>query len=1018
MHKSRSFFKKTRRGKILRIVADHFLRDDIGCGSLAGNALSRVDLVQLGGDAVMKRFLVLDTNVVLNQMDLLEFPSPALSCVIVLQTMWCPVALSLVQETRHNNLSLYRRLKQLIKDDSRVFVFFANEHHCETYPAELPGESPNDRNDRAIRQSTAWFGKQLGNEVDVLLLTNDRANLGLAREANMSVMTIHSYVASLQGLYPDLPELLVPEEATATDASVANGTSEGARVPGQRTLLFPEHRPMSELTAGIRQGRFFQGTLRAERGSSNKCYVVAQGMQEYERIAVYIRGAECINRGVDGDIVAFELLPEAQWFSRDGDTDTKLKVRDNLEDSNTENAESSDTLVPDITAQPAIEDTEKLQNLSSTTAKQPCGRVVGIIRRHWREKQYCGSLKDEGDRVVTSGNGQSTSALFVPVDKKIPWVRIQTRQRAALRNKRILVAMDSWPAWSRYPTGHYVKTVGEKGEKATETEMILMEHDIPHESFSGKVIACLPPNDWAITAANSLGRKDLRHLPVLSIDPPGCKDIDDALHARTLENGNIEVGVHIADVTYFVEAGSAMDEEAALRSTSTYLVERRLDMLPGLLTETLCSLRANVDRFAFSVIWEMTCSGEIIKADFCKSIIHSVASLTYNEAQLMLDNPNTNDIKAQSVRRLNDLAKVFRKRRLDAGALTLASPEVRFVLDSESQNPTDVQMYALKEANALVEEFMLLANITVGKKILRHFPTLSVLRRHPAPSRQQFEGLLSTAEAVGVKLEVDDSKKLADSLDEAVRDEDPYFNKLLRILSTRCMMPAQYFCSGEKSQDEWHHYGLAAPVYTHFTSPIRRYADICVHRLLGAAIGVAPLPTFLMDKAHLHDLTENMNRRHRAAQLAGRASVALHTELYFEQNPTEENAYVLTVDMSKLTVIVPRFGIEGTIKLDAGDGEFLFDVEKLKLRYLPPLTVETAPETSVQVLDKVRVHVDVVNSAEHHGARMTLVHPVMGKQTCHSTKKSYVGGKGHSREMSKEAEDGHDHKRRNTSNGK
>lgn len=974
MHRSRAFFKKTRKGKILRVVSDHYLRDDIECGSLAGKTVSHEDLLQLGRESVMKRFLVLDTNVVLNQMDLLDTPSPALSCIIILQTV--------MQEARHNNLSLFRRLKQLLKDDSRVFIFFANEHHCETFPEELHGESPNDRNDRAIRIATSWFSKQLDDSVAVTLLTNDRANLTLAKEANIPAMTIHSYVESVRVQYPDLAELLAPEASSAPDdADNTAGGNKSARKQGSsRVLIFEEHKPMSELTAGIRQGRYFQGALRAERSGSNRCYVVAQGMQDDERIAVYIRGAQCINRGVDGDIVAFELLPEDEWYSQNGATDAPTKQKDDAASGEgvMEDNRPTENLVPELTAQPAIEDEENTRKLKGSGAKQPCGRVVGIIRRHWREKQYCGSLRVEGDRAVTSGKGQATSALFVPVDKKIPWVRIQTRQRDVLSTKRILVAMDSWPAWCRYPLGHYVKTLGEKGAKATETEVILLEHEIPHENFSGKVLACLPPENWTITAENSLGRKDLRHLPVLSIDPPGCKDIDDALHARPLENGNLEVGVHIADVTHFVAAGSALDEEAASRSTSTYLVERRLDMLPGILTETLCSLKPNVDRFAFSVIWEMTPAGEIVQVDFFKSIIHSVAGLTYNEAQLMLDDPNIHDTKAESVRQLNRLAKIFRKRRMDAGALTLASPEVRFVLDSESQNPTDVQMYALKETNALVEEFMLLANITVGKKILRHFPTLSVLRRHPSPSRQQFDGLLAIAEAVGIELEVDNSKKLAASLDRATREDDPYFNKLLRILSTRCMMPAQYFCSGEQAQEEWHHYGLAAPIYTHFTSPIRRYADVCVHRLLGAAIGVAPLPTFLMDKALLHDLTENMNRRHRSAQLAGRASVGLHTEMYFANNPTEEDAFVLSVEKTKLSVIVPRFGIEGTINLDPGKGEFNFEQQALKLEYVPPASCGEVERATITIMDKVRVYVDVVNNASRQGARMTLISPIMG----------------------------------------
>jgi exosome complex exonuclease DIS3/RRP44 len=247
-------------------------------------------------------------------------------------------------------------------------------------------------------------------------------------------------------------------------------------------------------------------------------------------------------------------------------------------------------------------------------------------------------------------------------------------------------------------------------------------------------------------------------------------------------------------------------------------------LLLGSLSFRIFVLLIPLFRYAFSVTWEVTPDAEIIDVDFKKSIIHSIAALTYQEAQSLIDQPDDvqNDTKVDAVKRLASLARKFRKKRVDAGALTLASPEVKFVLDSESLNPTDVQAYSLLEANALVEEFMLLANVTVAKKILRHYPTLSVLRRHPAPNRSMFQSLISKAKSRGFEIDIEDSKRLADSLDAATIPSEPYFNKLLRILSTRCMSPAQYFCSGEYRPQEWHHYGLAAPVYTHFTSPIRR----------------------------------------------------------------------------------------------------------------------------------------------------------------------------------------------------
>jgi len=309
----------------------------------------------------------------------------------------------------------------------------------------------------------------------------------------------------------------------------------------------------------------------------------------------------------------------------------------------------------------------------------------------------------------------------------------------------------------------------------------------------------------------------------------------------------------------------------------------------------------------------------------------------------------------------------------------LASPEVKFVLDSESLNPTDVQAYTLYEANALVEEFMLLANVTVSKKILRHYPTLSVLRRHPAPNRSMFDGLIQKAKTKGISLCIDDSKKLADSLDEAGKklSDNPYLDKLIRILSTRCMSPAQYFCSGEYQAKDWHHYGLAAPVYTHFTSPIRRYADVCVHRLLAAAIGVSPLPVFLSSKSHLHDLAANMNRRHRAAQLAGRASVQLHTLIFFAGGEEgegggakEEDAYVLDVETSpnsepSFSVMVPRYGIEGRVRLShiaANDENLIRDPEKHRMTYRDAKSGNML--ASVAVFDKVRVKIWVRSSRD------------------------------------------------------
>ncbi|GAB5030333.1 exosome complex exonuclease [Nannochloropsis oceanica] len=536
--------------------------------------------------------------------------------------------------------------------------------------------------------------------------------------------------------------------------------------------------------------------------------------------------------------LTFQEEKEAAEAAQEG------KVQGEGEGGENDTPSNYESLIPSPVVQPPA------SSSSSSSTVKPTGRVVGVIKRNWRV--YCGSLQASADKVGGGGGGSTVSALFVPVDRRLPKVRLQTRQREALQDKRILVAVDAWPATSRFPIGHYVKTLGAVGDKEVETEVLLHEYDIPWEPFSEKA--------------------------------------------------------------------------------------------------------------------------DIVAVDFCRSIIRSVAALSYQEAQNIHDDPRRKDAVATGIRYLNSLAKQLRSKRMEAGALLLASTEVKFVLDAESADPLDVQMYQLKETHALVEEFMLLANITVGKKILRHYPTLSLLRRHPSPSRERFEPLIAAAASRGFTLCVDDSRALQQSLDASTDKDDPYINRIVRILATRCMFPAQYFCSGEYPQGEWHHYGLAAPIYTHFTSPIRRYADIVVHRLLAAAIGVAPLPEALMDKGNLHDLSENMNRRHKAAQNAGRGSTAFHTVLFFKENPAEaEDAYILRILETRLIVLVPRFGIEGSIDLKPLADHGLLNRDADGHRITCPGNIK------LRVFDKVQVGIRVAEGqAAHRDAVLyTLKRPLI-----------------------------------------
>uniref|UniRef100_A0A8C6Q5D3 Exosome complex exonuclease RRP44 n=1 Tax=Nothobranchius furzeri TaxID=105023 RepID=A0A8C6Q5D3_NOTFU len=926
MLKSKTFVKKTRSGGVMKVVREHYLRDDIWCGSETCTECKQ-DSPVLQKDVCVEsnlcsypHYLVPDTNVVLHQIDVLE--NPVIRNVIILQTV--------LQEVRHRSAPVHKRLKDIIHEKEKHFYTFTNEHHRETFIERQPGESANDRNDRAIRVAVKWYSKHLKtlesgpDGLKVVLLTNDLGNKQKAEENGMVAFKFEEYIKSLLA-NPELVDLLALSNDDKNEITSSK-------------VLFPEHLPLSRIQVGIKSGSYLQGTFRASRDNYLEATVFVQGDGE-DSTEVLIQGLQNLNRAVHQDVVAVQLLPRNQWL-----------------------APSSVVLQDDgVAKDDDVEEDEEEKVKKLQECLKPTGKVVGIIKRNWRP--FCGMLN-------VSQIKESTRHLFTPADRRVPRIRIETRQASTLAGQRIMVAIDGWPKNSRYPNGHFVRSLGGAGEKETEQEVLLLEHDVPHQAFSQAVLSFLPKMPWAITPEDMAKREDLRHLTVCSVDPPGCTDIDDALHCRELENGNFEVGVHIADVSHFIRPGNALDKEAANRGTTVYLCGKRIDMVPELLSSNLCSLRSNVERLAFSCIWEINHKAEILKTRFTKSVINSKASLTYAEAQMRIDDTNKTDDITQSLRGLNKLAKILKRQRIENGALTLSSLEVRFHMDSETHDPIDLQTKELMETNSMVEEFMLLANISVAQKIYDEFSECALLRKHPAPPPSNYDVLIKAAKSkVSLVIHVDSAKALADSLDGAKVESFSYFNTLLRILATRCMMQAVYFCSGMDS--DFHHYGLASPIYTHFTSPIRRYSDIIVHRLLAVAIGADSTYPDLMDKHKQSALCNNLNYRHKMAQYAQRASVTFHTQLFFKsRGMLNEEGFVLFVRKNAIIVLIPKFGLEGTVFFDTKDKvspSLVYDEEG------PTLKVE---QHTFHIFDRVKVTIGLDDSnIQHQKIRMALTEP-------------------------------------------
>ena len=442
------------------------------------------------------------------------------------------------------------------------------------------------------------------------------------------------------------------------------------------------------------------------------------------------------------------------------------------------------------------------------------GTILHIINRS--AKPYVGTLVIRGTR-----------AWAVIESKNMPYdIRIEGPVPPA-HGKKVSVIVTGWPDRSFEPVGRILDVLGTPGENDTEMHAILAAYGLPYR-FGEEVEKAAEALPSEISREELDGRLDFRSVTTFTIDPADAKDYDDALSLRTLENSLYEVGVHIADVTHYVTPGSLLDKEAFERGTSVYLVDRTVPMLPEALSNKLCSLRPNEDKLCYSVVFQMDDKAKVRDVRFGHSVIRSDHRFNYEEVQAIIEG-GEGPLSAE-ILKLNSLATLLRKRRFEAGAVSFERPEMKVIVD-ENGKPVDVRRKVSVESNFLIEEFMLLANRSVAEFVARKCkaknPTF-VYRIHENPNPEKLEALRSFARNFGHKLGDTSSAKVAskslNALISASRGKPE--ESVLQMLALRSMARARY-CT-----DNVGHYGLAFKYYTHFTSPIRRYPDMMVHRLL------------------------------------------------------------------------------------------------------------------------------------------------------------------------------------------
>uniref|UniRef100_A0A8B9SF37 DIS3-like exonuclease 2 n=1 Tax=Apteryx owenii TaxID=8824 RepID=A0A8B9SF37_APTOW len=801
-------------------------------------------------------------------------------------------------------------------------------------------------------------------------------------------------------------------------AALTSGDRKNRNKPtrGRKKSIFEAYMSKEDVSAGLKRGELIQGPLRINPKKYHEAFIPSpDGTRD-----IFIDGVVARNRALNGDIVVVKLLPKEQWkvIKPDGsDKETEAThesdvPEDMLGTCVPQETVKGDAKSPDVIIEAQFDDddaergqdhlqdllAEDVKKLSLDTGEKVMAVGIGVHRTKQddvpkvndpkllpdkflqRTAKVVYILEKKHSRAATGfiklladKNSElfKKCAMFSPVDHRVPRAYVSLADCPSdfvtrpedYSNTLFICRIVDWKEDSNFATGQMAKTLGQAGEIEPETEGILTEYGVDFSDFSPEVLECLPQSlPWVISLGELANRRDLRKECIFTIDPSTAKDLDDALSCKQLPDGNFEVGVHIADVSYFVKEETALDKMASERATSVYLVQKVIPMLPKLLCEELCSLNPMRDRLTFSVMWKVTPEGKILDEWFGRTVICSCVKLSYDHAQSMIESPgkvispeelppvspqHSIDKIQQAVLNLHRIAQHLRKQRFIDGALRLDQLKLSFTLDQESGMPQGCYIYQYRDSNKLVEEFMLLANMAVAHQIYRSFPEQALLRRHPPPQSKLLNDLVEFCDQVGLDIDFSSAGALHKSLNETF-GTDRYSEARKEVLTnmfSRPMQMALYFCTGVLEDETlFRHYALNVPFYTHFTSPIRRYADIIVHRLLSASLGTScPIK---MEKDAIQQQADHCNDRKMASKRVQELSADLFFAIFVREcGPLESEAMVMGVLNEAFDVLVLKFGVQKRIYCNALP---LLGFQFQKVGRKPELTLMWEPERPEQ----------------------------------------------------------------------
>jgi len=914
---------------VLKVVEESYQRDDVPCGSALCPYCQGPP--RLPADAPFLLFLG-SSSALAAYCELLELPD--VSNVVVLA--------SCAAQASRSAPRIAQRLRPLLADPRRA-LHLLHDAHCAgvaACAAVLPAELP-----AGLRQEIAaalYYDQHLGSTSLLLVLWDEP--LPPLPPLPPQVRVVSGAAAFGRG-GACLPSPAVSDLFDSLAEAAAAAAAAPAPAPAITAALGE-----AAVEEGLAAGTLLRGLLNVSRSDTQQATVRCGAL------TVLLPSKAARGNAMHGDTVAVRLLGGAATAAAEEppvfSTAPGGEGGEGGDESGVTGAEEAEA-----------------EAEAEAPACLPLAELAAVLSR--AQLDIVASLSADDAAMLAGGGGASGAParlLCVPMDRRLPLIRLRSRRGAELLGARFLLRVDGWAAGDAFPEGHLVRVLGRAGSLEGETAALLAQHGVQTAAFCPGAMAELPPappagGRWAPPAAEALRRADFRTHRSLSIDPPGCTDVDDALSVGPRPDGQpgSRIAVHIADVSHFVRPGSLLDAEAASRGTTVYLVGRRYDMLPALLSEDACSLLAGCERLALSVAWLVGPDGAPEPGAPVwagRTLIRSRHQLAYSQAQALLDGEECEAVPAEErtqlladLRLLVAFAAAMRERRepgcgtevaAAAGAtggarappLELASAEVRFTL-GEDGAPRAAAAKETLPVMGVIAEAMIAANAAVASITRAAFPAAALLRRHAPPRREGLAALQALAEAGGARLDANriaaagpGSAGRAAFAEELARAADAMADEgaaeLLRATATRAMAEAQYAaCAGGGSMA---HFGLGLEDYTHFTSPIRRYADIMAHRQLLAALE-GQTGGEICSPAAVSARAETLNERHRAAKAAqkGCAELFFLTMLH-DMGPAGGAGAVHSAVIEALLppgllrLFVPRFHIRAAVRLVSDDG--------------------------------------------------------------------------------------------------